>query len=234
MQRIAFQGVPGAYSHEAVLWYFGEEITAVPCATFAAVFDAVARRAADAAMVPVGNSYAGPVQEVCNLMKDTNLVVAGTCQRLIRHCLLALPGQTLEHITRVISHPQALMQCDAYLERLNVETIEALDTAGSAKFIREQELYGVAAIASARAASMYQLAILAEDIQVRTDNSTSFVVLCSPILVREEFALLYQLKAARVQGQHDQAETLLRALRVRGHSADWGMRSASLRTPSAN
>jgi prephenate dehydratase len=113
------------------------------------------------------------------------------------------------------------------MRRLNVEIIAADDTAASAKLIGEQELHGVAAIASARAARMYQLAILAEDIQTCADNSTSFVILCSSALVHEECALLCQLKAARVSGHYDQAEALLHTLQQRCRSEDWGMRYAS-------
>ena len=227
MQHIAFQGEEGAYSHEAIRWYFGEQMTPVPCATFTAVFEKVACGSADAAVVPIGNSYAGPVQEVCKLLKDTNLVVAGTYQRPIRHCLLALPGQRQEHITRVMSHPQALMQCDAFLEKLDAEVIEASDTAGSARLIREQGLRGVAAIASARAAERYQLAVLAEDIQSRSNNTACFVILCSPqALLREDYGLLCNLKVARSRGWHDQAERLTRSLVLRAQAEDWGMRYA--------
>lgn len=228
MQRIGFQGVEGAYSQDAILAYLGEQMTPVPYPTFAEVFGAVALGAVDAAMVPVGNSYAGAVAEVCRLLRTTNLVVTGAYQHPIRHCLLALPGQCLSNITHIMSHPQALAQCDTYLELLGVELVAFYDTAGSAKYIREHELFGVAAIASRRAAERYQLAILAEDIQARSDNATSFVVLCSAQgLVREEYALLCQLKSARQQGQHEQAERLTQALTLRGQSADWGIRYAS-------
>jgi prephenate dehydratase len=142
--------------------------------------------------------------------------------------LLALPGQRLEHIRQVISHPQVLMQCDVYLEHLGVELIVASDTAGSARLIREQELRGVAAIASALAAEHHRLAILAEDIQVRSDNATCFVILCSAqVFLREEYALLCQLKTARARGWHDQAERLTHALTLRNRSAEWEMRYAS-------
>lgn len=228
MQRIVIQGDEGSYSHAAALWYFGEGITVVSCATFAEVFNAVARGAADAAMVPIGNSYAGPVREVCRLLKESNLVVTGTCQRLIRHCLMALPGQTLEHIRRVRSHPQALMQCDVFLSGLGVEIVVAPDTAGSAKLIREQVLYGVAAIASAHAARIYQLAILAEDIQVRADNTTCFVILRrAEALVRESSGHLSQHKAARARGPHDQAEARLAGLDATPPIGSVGMRYAS-------
>jgi prephenate dehydratase len=228
LPNIGFQGEMGAYGEEAISACLGEQVSPVPYVTFAEVFEAVAGGVVDAALVPVGNSYAGPVAEVCRLLTQTNLMVAGVYQHPIRHCLMALPGQCLSDITRVMSHEQALAQCDTYLEALGVELIAAYDTAGSAKMVREQELYGVAAIASRRAAERYRLALLAEDIQARRDNATSFVLLCSAQgLVREEYRLLCELKAARAQGKYDQAEQLTRALTLRDREEDWRMRYAS-------
>jgi prephenate dehydratase len=226
MQHSAFQGGPGATSHGAAPRSGGERITAVPRATSAAVFDAVARRAADAAMAPVGNSFAVPVQEVC-LLNDPNMGAAGTCQRLVRHCVMASPGSALGHNTQVLPHPHASQRCDACPERLHVETtIGAFDTAGSAKRIREQELYGGAAIVSPRRACLYQLATLASAIQARTDHATSFVPLCASASGHQAWALLGQLEAARVSGHHDQAEALQQGGQQRCRWEDPGIRDA--------
>jgi len=103
--------------------------------------------------------------------------VIGEISHPVNHCLLCLPGQQLSDIKRVISHPQALAQCDLYLRELGVEIVASYDTAGSAKMIREENLMGVAAVAGRRAAELYQLDILASDIQTIKDNYTRFIAL---------------------------------------------------------
>jgi prephenate dehydratase len=175
--RIAFQGERGAYGEEAVVAYFGARVAPLPRKSFAEVFEAVAAGEADKGLLPIENSQAGSVHEVYDLLRGGHFFVTGKICRPINHCLLCLPGQTLGQIRRVLSHPQALAQSDAYLRALDVEVVAAYDTAGSAKLIREQELSGVAAVASARAAELYELEILASGIQTIKDNYTRFIVL---------------------------------------------------------
>ncbi len=181
MQQIAFQGEHGAYSQQAAYILFGEQIITVPKQTFAEVFHAVSSGETDAGIVPVVNSTAGPVAEVWDLLQKTaGVLVSGEIALPIHHCLLCLPGQTINDIRRIISHPQALAQCEAYLAPLREQGVlieAAYDTAGSARQIREQELYGVAAIASASAAGLYGLLILARQIETFADNATQFVAL---------------------------------------------------------
>jgi prephenate dehydratase len=174
---IAFQGERGAYGEEAVIAYFGAQVLPSPQKSFAEVANAVAAGEAAAGLLPIENSQAGSVHEVYDLLRTSPLFVTGEICRPVNHCLLCLPGQTLGQIRRVLSHPQALAQCDAYLRGLGVEVVAAYDTAGSAKLIREQALGGVAAVASARAAELYQLEILASGIQTIKDNYTRFIVL---------------------------------------------------------
>ena len=174
-KRVAFQGEAGAYGEEAVLRYFGPGVTPVAKASFAAVFAAVTSGETDSGLTPIENSQAGSINEVYDLLRHAGLFLAGEICLPVNHCLLCLPGQTLEDIHRVMSHPQALAQCDAYLRDLGVEIVAAYDTAGSAKLIRDQHLRGVAAIASARAADLYQLTTLATAIQTVRDNYTRFV-----------------------------------------------------------
>ncbi|HEU5367799.1 MAG TPA: prephenate dehydratase [Ktedonobacterales bacterium] len=173
--QVAFQGERGAYGEEAVVAYFGAQVVPVPKKSFAEAFDAVVSRETDAGLLPIENSQAGSVHDVYDLLRSGQLFVNGEICRPVNHCLLCLPGQTLGQIKRVLSHPQALAQSDAYLRGLGVEVVAAYDTAGSAKLIREQELYGVAAVASARAAELYQLEILASGIQTVKDNYTRFI-----------------------------------------------------------
>jgi len=175
--NVAFQGERGAFGDEAVRAYFGSQAQPIPFRSFADVFRAVATGDVEAGLVPVENSQAGSINEVYDLLRQYDLFVTGEIGHPVNHCLLCLPGQQLSDIKRVISHPQALAQCDVYLRDLNVEVVATYDTAGSAKMVREENLIGVAAIAGAGAAELYELAILAQSIQTIKDNYTRFIVL---------------------------------------------------------
>jgi prephenate dehydratase/chorismate mutase/prephenate dehydratase len=178
---VAFQGELGAFGDEAVRGYFGRELglrpESVPHRTFTDVFRAVAAGDVDYGLVPVENSQSGSITETYDLLRQHDLFVIGEIGHPVNQCLLALPGQQITDIKRVISHPQALAQCDEYLRRLNVEIVATYDTAGSAKIVREEQLEGVAAIAGAGAAEIYSLNILAHSIQTIKDNFTRFIAL---------------------------------------------------------
>ncbi|TMC17595.1 MAG: prephenate dehydratase, partial [Chloroflexi bacterium] len=149
----------------------------LPYRSFADVFRAVAAGEVDYGLVPVENSQAGSINDVYDLLRQHDLFVIGEISHPVNHCLLCLPGQQLSDIKRVISHPQALAQSDAYLRELGVEIVATYDTAGSAKMIREENLTGVAAVAGYGAAELYQLEILAHGIQTIKDNYTRFIAL---------------------------------------------------------
>jgi prephenate dehydratase len=178
---VAFQGERGAFGDEAVIAYFGAQgyaqPTPVPYRGFADVFHAVATGEVDYGLVPVENSQAGSINDVYDLLRQHDLFVVGEIAHPVNHCLLCLPGQQLDDIKRVISHPQALAQSDVFLRNLGVEIVATYDTAGSAKMIREDHLEGVAAVAAAGAATLYELDILAQGIQTIKDNYTRFIVL---------------------------------------------------------
>ncbi len=174
--RAAFQGEPGAYSEEAVVRLLGE-VETVPCTLLSDVFGTVAAGRADRGVVPVENSQAGSINETYDLLLAHDLVIVGELDLRVIHCLMALPGQTLENIRRVYSHPQALAQCEKYLRRLGADLIPSYDTAGSAKMIREQHLAGAAAVAGRRAAPIYELEILAEGIETNPNNYTRFLTI---------------------------------------------------------
>jgi prephenate dehydratase len=176
VMRVAIQGERGANSEVAVVRLFGE-VEIVPCAQLAEAFESVATGRADCGLVPVENSQAGSINETYDLLLDHQLVIAGEFDHRVVHCLLALPGQSVGAIKRVYSHPQALAQCDVYLRRLGAEVVPFYDTAGSAKMIQEQRLTGCAAIASRRAAELYQLEVLAEGIETNPNNYTKFLVI---------------------------------------------------------
>lgn len=173
---IAFQGEPGAYSEAALLSHFGQEASPHPCATFEQVFLAVASSTVEAGVLPIENSLAGSILENYDLLLEHDLQIIGEIMLSVRHCLMARPGTRLEDIRQCYSHPQALSQCAPYLKARGIEARVAHDTAGAARMLSERDEPGAGAIASAHAASLYGLSIVAEGIQTRPDNSTRFVV----------------------------------------------------------
>jgi prephenate dehydratase len=180
--NVAFQGERGAFGEEATRIYFSQrmaqhQIDPLPCKSFADVFRAVASGMADYGLVPVENSQSGSINETYDLLRQHDLFVIGEISHPVNQCLLCLKGQELKDIKRVISHPQALAQSDVFLRELGVEIVATYDTAGSAKMLREEQLMGVAAIAAAGAAEIYDLEILARDIQTIKGNYTRFIAL---------------------------------------------------------
>jgi prephenate dehydratase len=174
--RVAFQGERGAYSEAAALAYFGD-VEPLACRTLTEVFDAVDRGEAERGMVPVENSQAGSINETYDLLARRALHIVGEHNQRIAHCLLALPGETLQSVRTVLSHPQALAQCEAFLVRHGWETVPTYDTAGSAKIVATERRSGVAAIAGTHAARLYDLVILAEGIETSPVNYTRFLAL---------------------------------------------------------
>jgi len=175
-RRAAYQGTAGAFSEEAALTVAPDhEPLGLP--TFHEVFEAVTERRADIGVVPVENAVAGSINQTYDLLLDSDLHVVGEAYLRVRHNLLAPPGVRLEDIERVISHPQALSQCDGFLARHKLEAIPVYDTAGAAKQLAENPEPGLAAIASRRAAEVYGLEVLAENIEDFDFNYTRFFVI---------------------------------------------------------
>ncbi|PHT80031.1 Arogenate dehydratase 5, chloroplastic [Capsicum annuum] len=186
--RVAYQGVPGAYS-EAAAGKAYPNCEAIPCDQFEVAFQAVELWIADRAVLPVENSLGGSIHRNYDLLLRHRLHIVGEVQLPVHHCLLALPGVRKEYLTRVISHPQALAQCELTLTKLGLNVVrEAVDdTAGAAEYIAANNLRDTAAIASARAAELYGLQILSEGIQDDSSNVTRFVMLArEPIIPRTD------------------------------------------------
>jgi len=175
--RVAFQGERGANSEEAAFRVFSHPDVA-PYRTLAHVFAALAEGQVAYAVAPVENSQAGSINATYDLLlrHHQTLTVLAEYDLRVRHYLLALPGQQLSDIHEVYSHQQALDQCSEFLAAHNLVPMPEYDTAGSALLIRQRELRGGAAIAPRRAAAMYGLEILAEDIQTNPNNYTKFLV----------------------------------------------------------
>ena len=174
--KIAFQGEPGAYSEQAVFDYFGE-VETQPSESFDAVFDSVVAGACEAGLIPIENSLAGSIHQNYDLLLRHDLYIVGEYLLRVQHCLIALPGVKKRDIKKVISHPQALGQCAAYLRGLGVKAESAYDTAGSVKMLKESGARDTAAIASRRAAEIYEMQILEEGIEDNAENFTRFLAI---------------------------------------------------------
>jgi prephenate dehydratase len=171
---IAIQGEPGSFSHEAAL-LADAEATLLPCALSADVFDALARGAADAAVIPMENSLAGSVVEHYDLLLAYEVTVESEWLLRIRHNLIAMPGTELSRIRRAYSHPVALAQCRRFfVEHPEIAATPSYDTAGSVKNLMELRDPSVGGIASAQAARHYGGEILLADIEDNPENYTRF------------------------------------------------------------
>ncbi|MDR7230454.1 prephenate dehydratase [Caulobacter sp. BE264] len=176
LKKIAFQGEPGANSHEACRTYF-PDYEAYPCKTFEEAFEAIKSGIAQLGMIPIENSIAGRVADVHHLLPASGLKIIGERFKPIRFQLMANKGVKLEDIKVVSSMPIALSQCRNSLKRLGVETEAAGDTAGAAKALALKPNPTHAAVAPALAAEIYGLDILARDIEDERHNTTRFLVM---------------------------------------------------------
>lgn len=194
---VAFQGEPGAYTEEAAFRFFGKSTESRPYESLDEVFEAVEAGDAPFAMVPVENSLEGSITRAYDLLLDSPLMVCGETELRISHCLIGMEGASLDTIRMVYSHPQALGQCRNFLKHLNCEVIPASDTAGSVKMIKEQGLVDSAAIASARAAEIYGMKIIAREIEDNPHNFTRFFLLSredSPPTGNDKTSIVFSLK----------------------------------------
>lgn len=174
--KVAYSGVEGAFAHIAANKLFPQaEKFAYP--SFKAAYDSVVNGECDAVVLPLENSYAGEVGQVTDLMFSGPLFVNGTLALSVTHDLLSVEGATLDTIKTVVSHPQALSQCDDYITRHGFEQRTYENTALAAKYVAELNDPTVAAIASGESAEMYGLKTVAESINHSHVNTTRFVVL---------------------------------------------------------
>ena len=174
--HVSFQGEHGAYSEQAVNAFFGESAQTHPCSTLKQVFQTAEEERVDFGVVPAENSLEGTVNQTYDLLLQSPLKISGEIKIRINHCLLALPGTKLGEITKIYSHPQALAQCQTLLENLRAIVEPAYDTAGSAKRIRDETIRNAGAIASERAAALYNLEIIRRDVEDDSENYTRFFV----------------------------------------------------------
>ncbi len=176
---VAFQGEPGAYSEAAAISYFGDAVVPVPCEAFELIFDKVTEGEVDRGLIPVENSLGGSIHRNYDLLLRYKLSIVGEVQHRVAHQLMVLPGVGATNVEQIYSHPQALAQCEHSITRHfpQAKRVVTYDTAGSAKILREQNLTNAAAIASLRAAEIYEMDILQVDFEDNPENYTRFLVI---------------------------------------------------------
>jgi prephenate dehydratase len=203
---VAYQGEPGAYSEQGAIALF-PNVEHRPFPSIRTVFESVEVGRARWGIVPMDNSQAGSINETYDLFLRHGLHLVGEAIVRVDHALLALPGSTIDDLREVVSHPQAIAQCEEFLSVLDVTVRAEYNTAGAAKRIAEDGLQQVAAIASRRAAELYKLDVLADRIQTYPDNYTRFGALS-----RDPTALDEQDKSSLVFGVGHVAGSLYRCL----------------------
>lgn len=173
---IAFQGAHGAYSDMACRDLYPDRPT-LPCESFEDTFAAVHSGEAELAMIPIENSSAGRVADIHHLLPDSGLHIIGEHFQQVEHQLLAIPGASLEGLTQVHSHVQALSQCRHFLRSRGLTPVVHPDTAGAAKEVAERGDPAHSAIASALAAQIYGLETLLPNVHDQPNNTTRFVIM---------------------------------------------------------
>lgn len=179
-ERVAIQGVRGAFSHEAAHRLLGDGVAVVECRTFEDVFEAVASGAADAAALPVENTLAGAVQPAMDLLVRHDLHAVAEVRVPVRLCLIAPSGRDLRDVRSAASHPVALQQCRRFFrEHPHIEPVVAFDTAGAVRDLAAGEVGYDAAVGSALAAEIWGARVLRTSLEDDPHNYTRFLLLRS-------------------------------------------------------
>ncbi|RAV29878.1 prephenate dehydratase [Sinomicrobium soli] len=176
-RKIAIQGIRGSFHHQVAREYFSGDIEVLECLSFDKLVDSLLDTSSDGAVMAIENSIAGSIIPNYALIDNNNLHIIGEHYINIHHNLMALPGQTIAGIREVYSHPMALLQCKKFFRQYpHIKLVEDADTAETARRIREHGITGIGAIASKTAAELFDMEILAGNIQTIQDNSTRFVI----------------------------------------------------------
>lgn len=182
-KKIIYQGVPGSYSFEAMLKYFGEDIVYENKKLFKDVFEDISIGYGNYGVLPVENSTTGGVYEVFDLLSQyDDCYICGEVCLEISHNLMAIENTKIENIKKVYSHPQALDQCMEYIREMDFESIPVTNTAISAKLIEEKQDPTLGAIGSSMAAKFYNLQILNSKINNYFNNITKFIVITNEMV----------------------------------------------------
>ena len=204
MKRVAIQGFEGSYHDIATRQFFKDEETElICCETFGEVFATLKSDSNVIALVAIENTIAGSLLHNYELLRESEVVIIGEQKLRIAHCICCLPDEDWNDLHEVHSHPVALAQCEAFLQRHpELKAVQADDTALSAKEIKEKQLRGHAAICSVHAANLYGMRILQENIETNKHNFTRFLVVADRWKADE-------LRAEGISQQTDKANIVL-------------------------
>ncbi|PJJ10645.1 prephenate dehydratase [Flavobacterium sp. 1] len=207
--KIAIQGIIGSFHHQVAQDYFYQNIEVDECLSFEELVASLLSGKSDQAVMAIENSIAGPIIPNYALIDKNNLHIIGEHYLDIHQNLMALKGQKIEDIQEVHSHPMALLQCMEFLKKYpNIKLVEDKDTAETARRIHEKQLKGIAAIASKTASEMYDLEILAPEIQTINNNMTRFVI----IKKEKEYAEETEISRASIKFELDHKRGSLAAV----------------------
>lgn len=190
-RKIAIQGVAGCFHDAAARAYFagrlpGEEVETIECDTFPHLFERLDADASMLGIVAIENTIAGPLLQNHELLRKSQLRIVGEYKMRISHVLAALPGEKIENLTSVHSHPMALMQCDSFFRtHPGLRMVEDFDTAGAAREIAEKKIARQGAVCGEYAAQLYGLEILERGIETNKRNFTRFLILADPLMSPE-------------------------------------------------
>lgn len=173
--KVAYSGIEGSFACISVSRIF-PDAQRVPYKSFEKCYEAVVNGECDFAVMPIENSYAGEVDQVSDLMFNGDLFINGVYELGVKQCLLGVKGSSIDSITTVISHPQALTQCNEYIYDHHFQSISSDNTARAAKEVSDRNDRSIAAIASAETAELYDLTILEPNINKSNQNTTRFAV----------------------------------------------------------
>jgi len=175
--RIAIQGAEGSNHHKVARDFYGDDVALQECLSFDVLVDSLLNQTASKGIMAIENTIAGSIIPNYALIDANNLHISGEEYLNIHHHLMALPGQKIEDIKEVCSHPMALLQCKEFFKKYpQIKLVEDVDTAEVAKRIAKNKLKGVAAIAPKLAAEIFGLEVLEDEIQTMKDNATRFVI----------------------------------------------------------
>lgn len=177
-RKIAIQGIQGSFHHLVAQQYYREDVPVLECMSFADLSKSLVNGDASEGVMAIENSIAGSILPNYALIDENKLQVVGEHYIPIDMNLMVLPGQKLEDIKKVYSHPMALLQCKEFFKQYpHIKLIEDADTAEVARRIKEKESHKIAAVASKAAAQIFGLEILAESIHTKKSNATRFLIL---------------------------------------------------------
>jgi len=215
--KIAFQGIHGAYSEQAIRQHFGNTVDAYPCPTLNDLFTTLQSGQVKYGILPIENALAGAVSQAYELLMDSDFRIQAEVILHVHHALLAAPNEKIEDLKYVRSHPQALAQCDAFIRRNGLKAIPWYDTAGAAYDLVTEPVPRTAAIASELAGQLYKLNTLATEIEDVPFNFTRFFILGTDDPPRGEYnktSLVFATRNAPAALYHCLGEFATRGLNL--------------------